>query len=186
MVCLGSYKMEIKFTSAELELSPYQIGNMETLRDFLRSDEIPPPIFDINTYLHLGAVNNLVNYYEIANNLTLLTPEVYATCGTTACAVGHGVLAGIPALPDENWDRYEQRVFGVAKEFSGNRYAAWDFLFGPHWHGLNNTAKGTAARIDYFLKVGVPERVYLLYYRGPSPWFEGLDTSSFGPSGDSL
>jgi len=179
----------------EYNLTPYHISNLETLRDFLRSDDIPPPIFDISGYANtkdrtktlalLGIVekeefeaDDIISGSHI-NVPEKMTVEIYSSCGTTACAVGHGPLAGIPVLPGETWHDYEYRVFGVSKVIG---WQAWSFLFSGQWADspLNNTAKGSAARIDYFLKHGVPEDYY--YRDGtvlPRPWFDGLDTSTF-------
>src|SRR3546814_6384471 len=38
------------------------------------------------------------------------------TCGTVACAGGHGPIAGIPSLPGEYWGDYIPRVFGNRSE----------------------------------------------------------------------
>ncbi len=48
-------------------------------------------------------------------------------CGTTACLLGHGVMAGIPAKPRESWNAYASRAFGTHPGSS-----AWRWLFAAH------------------------------------------------------
>jgi len=94
----------------------------------------------------------------------LLTNGGVASCGTSACAVGHGPSAGLFFKADEigidlgddellpDWSKYVRRVFGVAA-FSDD----FNFMFGGNWHDYDNTVHGAAARIRYYLARGVPE-----------------------------
>ena len=165
-------------------LTPYHISNLETLSAFLKSEEIPPPRFDIGSY---ASFIDLLEEKEIKRDSSFgwtqyffeHQAEVYNHCGTTACAVGHGPLAGIPMLKGEEWGEYELRVFGVGQY---KHQEAWGFMFSSFWDRdkLNNTAKGTAARIDYFLKQGdVPSEFSYYNVTEKVVWFEGLDTSTF-------
>lgn len=70
-------------------------------------------------------------------------------CGTVACAVGHGPMAGIKPLLGEDWSFYGMRVF------TSDMYA-YNFMFGGTWSGWDNTPKGAALRIIYFLTYGYP------------------------------
>ena len=167
----------------KLGLTPYHIANLETLRDFLKSNNIPPPQFDIRYYLnnkemltplldkHDKSYSEIIDKMQMASN----APKYYNECGTTACAVGHGPLAGIPAMDTEDWNDYCFRVFGVTGHLAGTdaQEAAWTFMFGPMWTGKNNTAKGAAARIDWFLTHGTPEKIS--YWDNGAPWLVGLD-----------
>lgn len=177
-------------------LSAYHINNLETLAAFLKSDDIPPPVFDISGYaftkdrqktlalLGISSGEDEFDGFGIGDNghiykPSLMTTEVYSSCGTTACAIGHGPLAGIPVKPNETWAGYETRVFGMT--MMGVNGRVWRFLFAAEWtqSHLNNTAKGSAARIDYFLKHGVPNFYFSEVDDSDRPWFKGLDTSTF-------
>lgn len=76
-------------------------------------------------------------------------------CGTAACAVGHGPLAGIGDLQSmryTSWLAYTQQTF-----------CDWDscefnWCFGCSWKPIDNTPKGAAKRIFYMLRTGqVPD-----------------------------
>lgn len=77
-------------------------------------------------------------------------------CGTVACAAGHGPLAGIPFIPqdDGQWGRYTERAF------TGPSYDGWSWMFSSGWKKADDTPQGAAARIRYFLQHGNPENVY--------------------------
>ena len=92
----------------------------------------------------------------------LLNNGGVSSCGTSACAVGHGPSAGLFFLPDEimvnfgeiqpNWMTYTRRVFGI------HRYSdEFSFLFGGAWADYDNTVHGAAARIRYYLDNGLPD-----------------------------
>jgi hypothetical protein len=72
------------------------------------------------------------------------------SCGTVACAVGHGPAAGIRIYRDLDWTDYSARVFG---EFEGD-YLVWDYMFSPRWSHTDNTPKGAAARIRTYVTLG--------------------------------
>lgn len=84
-----------------------------------------------------------------------------SACGTVACAVGHGPLAGIEMTPGEKkakdagvgWAVYCARAFGVS-----NISPEMGWLFQSWWQKKDNTPEGAAARIRYYLKHGVPIR----------------------------
>lgn len=77
---------------------------------------------------------------------------VVNTCGTSACALGHGPAAGITPLQGENWIIYGNKNFGtMASGFT------FEWMFGEHWDEYDNTPRGAAARIKYFLAHSVPE-----------------------------
>src|SRR3546814_806467 len=77
------------------------------------------------------------------------------TCGTVACAGGHGPIAGIPSLPGEYWGDYIPRVFG-------NDTRLTNYMFGSSWAEYDNTPQGAGKRILYALHNEIPtgERRY--------------------------
>lgn len=82
------------------------------------------------------------------------------SCGTVACAVGHGPSAGLFFRRDEiswhmgpRWVTYTDRVFTSDDD-------AFQFLFGEEWADVDNHHWGAAARIRCFLENGVPDDFY--------------------------
>lgn len=71
------------------------------------------------------------------------------SCGTVACAAGHGPNAGIKPLDDENWATYSIRLAGHCDR-------SWNWLFSAWWIEYDNTLQGAVKRIRYYLKHGVP------------------------------
>lgn len=82
------------------------------------------------------------------NQVNSLIEQDCHTCGTVACALGHGPLAGIPAY-EVDWERYALRVF-----INNNREFSW--CFSGCWMAIDNTPQGAAKRIMYMLEHGVP------------------------------
>jgi len=89
-------------------------------------------------------------------------------CGSIACAVGHGPNAGICMTPEEayheSFSSYTRRCFID----TGTREFLW--MFGGSWSDADNTAKGAAARIRYYLDRGVP---------GDFHWPEDFDITRY-------
>jgi len=77
------------------------------------------------------------------------------SCGTVGCAVGHGPFAGIDKIRGECWRDYSRRVF-VDDDLDSDTDNTWDWLFDGSWIDTDNTSKGAAARIDWYLTHGVP------------------------------
>ena len=77
------------------------------------------------------------------------------TCGTSACAVGHGPSAGIEPLRDESWVKYSKRVFIEFTETDRLAELAWEWCFSDEWSEVDNTASGASRRIDYLLEHGL-------------------------------
>ena len=81
----------------------------------------------------------------------LVNPDI--DCGTSGCAIGWApVVPGLEALEDDaTWSGYAARVFGVCE---------WDadfaFMFSSSWKDKDNTPKGAAKRIRYFIEKGCP------------------------------
>ena len=82
-----------------------------------------------------------------------LTPEDAARhAGPMLCGpLGFAVLAGIEALPGEDWTAYQARVLGAAFDDPLE-----DWLLSRRWLARDNTAVGAAMRLMYVLDYGVP------------------------------
>jgi hypothetical protein len=62
-------------------------------------------------------------------------------------------MAGLYGKEGEEWKDYVERVFGLQAD--DNPLYTW--FFAGSWDKTDNTAKGAAARIDYYLKNnGIP------------------------------
>lgn len=82
-------------------------------------------------------------------------------CGTVACAVGHApFVLGLPvpvaplARSAKNWAVFaEDRLLpsGYIED------CEFDWMFGEFWVRTDNTARGAAARIYWYLEHGVPD-----------------------------
>lgn len=110
-------------------------------------------LIQLAEYLEGGTKENtrfdMAYYYDDSTSDGFST-----TCGSAGCAVGHGPYAGIPKEVGEAWDDYCERVFGVDTDVVHDAYS---FLFGSEWEQFDNTPKGAARRIRYYLDNGVPE-----------------------------
>jgi len=73
-------------------------------------------------------------------------------CGTVACAVGHGPVAGIRVYKDGNWHDYSSRVFGVSLRDEDDE--PFNYMFGASWRNYDNTPHGAAARIRRYVSLG--------------------------------
>lgn len=67
--------------------------------------------------------------------------------------LAHGPLAGIAALPGEDWQDYCERAFGIEMQ-PCDPFCLW--LQSPLWAKTEPSAKGAGLRIVYVLDVGVP------------------------------
>lgn len=82
------------------------------------------------------------------------TYETISQCGTSCCACGWAVLAGIAKSQSEGWGGYASRQFGVDHDVPLGYYSPMEFLFGGSW---NDSPSEAAARIRIYLKHGLPE-----------------------------
>ena len=142
----------------QFKLTDFQRTNLDTLASFLER-HIPPPEFDMSRFIR---ITNKTPYWADAFEPYECDAAKYEQCGTVACAVGHGPLAGIPAIPGEGWIMYASRCFigSVTEEdngFEGEYNRLFKYLFGEKWASFDNTPQGAAARIRYFLDKGLPE-----------------------------
>lgn len=87
--------------------------------------------FDMSTY------DDTIRYYRYF-------------CGTVGCAIGHGPYAGIPKSRTESW------IYYGMSNFTNSAIELYEWLFDPDWHNTDNTPEGTAKRILYTLKFGLP------------------------------
>ena len=104
--------------------------NLRVLAEYL--DNLP------DTYGHFN-----MTYYN-GDRQYLYTDIVDDSCGTSACAVGHGPYAGFPIEKGEDWNDYSERVF--IEEINSPE---WDCCFSGGWASEpeENTPKATALRI---------------------------------------
>ena len=119
-----------------------QAANLNKLADYL--DSLPDDYahFRMASYVaHYDADDDLSYEFDLGE---ADTDRVF-NCGTCACAVGHGPLAGIHPLPDEGWYEYEKRVFGLTITKNDD----WNYLFGT---SNPDDAKAAASRIREYLK----------------------------------
>lgn len=89
------------------------------------------------------------------------------SCGSHMCIIGDLPVIGgeFRVRPDEfecytpykvvYWNEYSERVTGL-----DHCSDEWNYLFGGEWVYVDNTPKGAAARIRYFIKNGLPEDPY--------------------------
>ena len=129
-------------------------ANLEKLASFLER-AVPPPQFGMSMYVvaNIGGYRMSLEPYEAVT-------EVYTQCGTVACALGHGPLAGIKPKSGDTWDTYSKRVF--VDVWADDQYQVtqdWKWLFSGLWSVVDDTPKGAAARIRYYLEHGVPDDV---------------------------
>ena len=138
--------------------------NLDKLATKLESLPLDYASFDMWGYYaggesdYLAKMSNAVDYAQ--NNGGVDKNE----CGTIACAIGHGPAAGVLATGEcinavsrlsheevatVNWSRY-------SNNFEELRSDAWEWMFGSNWFNKDNTHRGAAARIRYFLDQGLP------------------------------
>lgn len=77
------------------------------------------------------------------------------SCGTVACAIGHApTIPGLEALPDDDWEIYSERVFGL--HYWGDD--RWEFVFGFGWSThddpRHHTAHAAAKRLRLLAELG--------------------------------
>ena len=97
---------------------------------------------------------SMARYYVVneSSRLPYELPDAMS-CGTVACAAGHGPAAGIPIDGKEWWSDYCQRVFDLG-------LAEWQWCFASDWVDVDDTHHGAAKRIRYFLAEGLPTDWY--------------------------
>lgn len=76
------------------------------------------------------------------------------SCGTAACAVGHGPMAGVDPGDETDWFEYSYCAFIEEGKSLSSR--AWQWCFGGAWSRSDNTVHGAAKRILWLLDSGLP------------------------------
>ncbi len=115
-----------------------QRSNLKKLALFL-SKKRASKKFDMQHYAKVN--QNIVQPQDI---------KEYNECATVCCAVGHGPYAGIPVGKSKGWNEYMEK-------FIPSYDHSYDWLFSQDWKEFDNTPKGAAYRIGYYLKCGIPE-----------------------------
>ena len=135
----------VNIETVPLHITEWQRGNLKKLGVLLET-VVPPPEFDMSNYASVNGGRML------PSDTVPMNTKFYTDCGTTACAAGHGPLAGIKPKPHENWEEYTRRVFGAYHSRDDGPKELWHFLFAPEWEDIDNTPKGAAARIRLVLE----------------------------------
>jgi len=129
--------------------------NLVRLATYLESLPADYEDFDMRDFLEANGLDALLQYVEQNGSVQ--------SCGTAACAVGHGPAAHMFMNAEERklmreddpglaWFAYSNRVFD-APESSPQ----FDWMFGGGWGNADNSVRGAAARIRYYLDHGAPD-----------------------------
>ena len=130
-------------TQDGLRITPEQRANLEKLATHLEALPADYSHFDMGSYFKKPTEQYGSDPKDAAAH----------TCGSVACAIGHGPFAGIPiGIYEYYWTNYAERVFG----FSDANDGAGEYLFSNKWEYVDNTAAGAAARIRSVLEDGCP------------------------------
>ena len=118
----------------KLGLTTQQVLNLARLADYLRG--LPEDYEDFG----------MTQFMADRHGREVDVGVIQNSCGTVACAVGHGPAAGIQPLPGERqWWDYSYRAF-----VNGD-HPLWEYLFSSGWDRIDDTHHGAAARIAYAL-----------------------------------
>jgi hypothetical protein len=99
------------------------------------------------------------------------------SCGTVACAVGHGPAAGI--LVPEKMICPAYAAIGLPRRVNWWSYSAlfarddspeFEWLFSGRWSDVDNTPHGAAARIRYVLQHGAAPKGFIAPKRVDAEW----------------
>lgn len=126
-------------TPKELGITSKQFNNLLKLANFLNNKKNLPKEVEFN----------MQTYCEASNTFQ-------SKCGAVGCAVGFAPFTGIRKIKEESWKEYAERVL-IGDDYSEEIY---DWLFSSFWANIDNTPKGAAKRIFWFLKNNVPENLY--------------------------
>lgn len=85
-----------------------------------------------------------MNYWNEDPESTLEHNEP-SHCETVACALGHAPYCVSPMKKNEYWMIYAERIFNLPFE-------KMKFVFDYQWSELDDTPRGAAKRIVYFIK----------------------------------
>ena len=123
-------------------LTSEQVNNLLKLANYLAALPEDYDHFDMSDYFSPRGWRSIP--------LRMARPEMLNVCGTSACAAGHGPAAGIEPEKGQTWYGY------VVDKFTGkdDGCIVYSNLFGGDWKFVDNTTKGAALRIYYFLENG--------------------------------
>lgn len=126
-------------------LTTPQLNNLKKLAAYLKKFPDNYGHFDMAVYFDIGdGMDGELNPTEAIEH----------QCGAVACAIGHGVAAGIEVIDeDDEWDDYAAGQFGAFN--AGGLVYNW--CFHHRWGAHDNTPRGASARILYMLEHGAPE-----------------------------
>lgn len=119
---------------------------------------------------HFAMDSFCTNYEDFELRTRAHVLSIRTGCNTVACAVGWGPTAGVPALPDESWQRYSWRAFRLPNWL-------WQWCFSGDWAVIDNTPRGAAQRILYMLRAGNNPQ-YDQFYTSPDG-FRDRDTARY-------
>lgn len=117
---------------------------------FSPTDEQRANLMRLAAHLDLGVTNREFDMGTF-NDLDA-QPDKAHSCGTVACAAGHGPSLGIIVDGCDGWIAYCDKAFGAPIGEPSH-----DWLFSGSWGIYDNSPRGAAARINYALKQGIPE-----------------------------
>ena len=114
--------------------------------------------FDMGTYHGVGRgrhqVDKTLQYFRQCGH------RLYGY-GVVGCALGHlPTVDGAPVSdgPFDTWEKYVRRhLTPLIFDRRGSPTDAFDWCFSTAWVGTNNTPRGAAQRIWWFLENGLPE-----------------------------
>lgn len=135
-----------------MTLTRTQRRNLTKLADYLEGLPKGYRHFDMFDFITPSdeADESVITHYALHNGGV-------ASCGTVACALGHGPAAGVLFRREElsfgapDWWRYAKRFV------EDDECPEFDWAFGSEWRDVDNHHWGAAARIRYLLKHGAPE-----------------------------
>jgi hypothetical protein len=114
--------------------------NLEKLAAYLEKLPEDYTHFDMSVFFQRGDFTR-----------TYVDATLAGDCGTVACAVGHGPVAGIIlATESSGWTDYGEKAFELV-------FDEWDWCFSSGWASVDNTPHGAAKRIRQLLDHGLPD-----------------------------
>ena len=73
------------------------------------------------------------------------------TCGAVGCAIGHAPYFGVYKYKHEDWREFSKRAL-ISDEYSDE----WSWCFDSKWSKVDNSRRGAAKRIIWYLQYGLP------------------------------
>lgn len=147
-------------TAKQLNLTKTQHKNLAKLTIFVR-DKVAPPKFNIRWFFTSKEDRD----HGHCCDDSVPNKDDYS-CGTSACFLGYGVLAGIKPRKEENWKSYGERFFGV--KMAGDWFNGSDDKYNLLFNDLHKNSKSAAVkRGAYFLMNGIPENADLSKWETP-------------------